>query len=194
MTTVSAPLHAPARLSPPFRADVVGSFLRPAKLKAAREALLGPQTPDQHLGPHDNAALRAVEDECVREVVAMQGDVRLAADTLTLALAADSTNGLRTVVAEGNVRFSKGDRRASARRAEYDQAKRMIVLDQDAVLEDSRGNVSGDRVSVYLDEGRTVVEGGEGRVRAVLRPAEDGKGDEDAKAAHAGAAGEGVAP
>ena len=57
---------------PPFRADVVGSFLRPARLKAARETLLGPQTPDQHLGPHDNAELRAIEDDCVREVIAMQ--------------------------------------------------------------------------------------------------------------------------
>jgi 5-methyltetrahydropteroyltriglutamate--homocysteine methyltransferase len=81
MTTASTTVHAPARLSPPFRADVVGSFLRPAKLKAAREALLGPQTPDQHLGPHDNAALRAVEDACVREVVAMQERAGLQAAT-----------------------------------------------------------------------------------------------------------------
>ena len=29
----------------------------------ARETLLGPQTPDQHLGPHDNADLRAIEDD-----------------------------------------------------------------------------------------------------------------------------------
>ena len=56
----------------PFRADVVGSFIRPVKLNAARERLLGPQTPDQNLGPHDNAELRAVEDECVRQIVAMQ--------------------------------------------------------------------------------------------------------------------------
>jgi 5-methyltetrahydropteroyltriglutamate--homocysteine methyltransferase len=48
---------------PPFRADIVGSFLRPSRLKEARERLLGPQTPDQHLGPHDNADLREIEDE-----------------------------------------------------------------------------------------------------------------------------------
>jgi lipopolysaccharide export system protein LptA len=120
------------------------------------------------------------------DVVAKQGEVKLAADVLTLSLAADSTSELRTVVAEGNVRFSKGDRRASVRRAEYDQAKRLIILDQDAVLEDARGNVSGDRVSVYLDEGRTVVEGGEGRVRAVLRPAEETEGGKTAGAAAAG--------
>ena len=57
---------------PPFRADIVGSFLRPARLKAARERLLGPQTPDRHLGPHDNAELRAIEDECILDVIRMQ--------------------------------------------------------------------------------------------------------------------------
>jgi 5-methyltetrahydropteroyltriglutamate--homocysteine methyltransferase len=72
---------APHVSSPPFRADVVGSFLRPAKLKAARERLLGPQTPDQHLGPHDNAELRAIEDECIREVIAMQERAGLQATT-----------------------------------------------------------------------------------------------------------------
>lgn len=66
---------------PPFRADVVGSFLRPARLKAARERLLGPQTPDRNLGPHDNAELRAIEDDCIREVVAMQERVGLRAAT-----------------------------------------------------------------------------------------------------------------
>ena len=66
---------------PPFRADVVGSFLRPARLKQARETLLGPQTPDQHLGPHDNADLRVIEDDCVREVVRMQQRVGLQSAT-----------------------------------------------------------------------------------------------------------------
>lgn len=66
---------------PPFRADIVGSFLRPEKLKAARERLLGPQTPDQHLGPHDNADLRAIEDECIRDVIALQERVGLQSAT-----------------------------------------------------------------------------------------------------------------
>src|SRR5215470_8893219 len=68
-------------LRPPFRADVVGSFLRPLKLREARERLLGPQTPEQHLGPHDNALLRLVEDDCVRDVIAMQERVGLQAAT-----------------------------------------------------------------------------------------------------------------
>jgi 5-methyltetrahydropteroyltriglutamate--homocysteine methyltransferase len=72
---------SPATRRPPFRADIVGSFLRPQRLKAAREKLLGPQTPDRHLGPHDNAELRAIEDECIRDVIRMQERVGLQAAT-----------------------------------------------------------------------------------------------------------------
>ena len=56
-----------ARSRPPFRADQVGSLLRPEALKRAREQFLGPQTPQSNLGPHDDAGLRAVEDSCIRE-------------------------------------------------------------------------------------------------------------------------------
>ncbi len=70
-----------ARSRPPFRADQVGSLLRPQKLKDARERLLGPQTADRNLGPHDNAELRAVEDACIRDVIAMQERVGLRAVT-----------------------------------------------------------------------------------------------------------------
>lgn len=70
--SVAAARVAPVAARPPFRADHVGSLLRPQKLKDAREKFLGAQTADQHLGPHDNAQLRAVEDECIREVIALQ--------------------------------------------------------------------------------------------------------------------------
>jgi 5-methyltetrahydropteroyltriglutamate--homocysteine methyltransferase len=70
-----------ARQVPPFRADVVGSFLRPERLKSARARLLGPQTPDQNLGPHENAELRSIEDDCVRDVIAMQERAGLKAAT-----------------------------------------------------------------------------------------------------------------
>ncbi|HEX6268338.1 MAG TPA: hypothetical protein VFZ81_15745, partial [Burkholderiales bacterium] len=65
----------------PFRADHVGSLLRPEKLKRAREELLGPQTPTSNIGPHANARLGEVEDECVREVVALQERIGLRAVT-----------------------------------------------------------------------------------------------------------------
>ncbi|MCH3995259.1 MAG: 5-methyltetrahydropteroyltriglutamate--homocysteine S-methyltransferase [Prevotella sp.] len=45
----------------PFRADVVGSFLRPEKLKNARKAFSE--------GKIDASGLKAVEDECIRDLV-----------------------------------------------------------------------------------------------------------------------------
>ena len=68
-------------MRPPFRADQVGSLLRPEKLKQAREKFLGPQTPTSNLGPHNDARLTEVENECVREVVRTQERIGLRAVT-----------------------------------------------------------------------------------------------------------------
>jgi len=57
------------RTSPPFRADHVGSLLRPQRLLEARER--------KAKGEIDRAALRRVEDECIREVVALQERIGL---------------------------------------------------------------------------------------------------------------------
>jgi 5-methyltetrahydropteroyltriglutamate--homocysteine methyltransferase len=66
-TTISA------RTAPPYRADHVGSLLRPATLLAARERFAnGETTADE---------LRAVEDDAIRDAVAMQERVGLAAAT-----------------------------------------------------------------------------------------------------------------
>lgn len=65
----------------PFRADHVGSLLRPKALKTARETLLGAQTADRHIGPHDHGELRAIEDDCIRDVLALQRRVGLSAVT-----------------------------------------------------------------------------------------------------------------
>src|SRR5437763_3411592 len=64
-------------MAAPFRADHVGSLLRPERLKQAREKYLGPQTPTSALGPHNNPQLREVEDQCIREVIAMQEAIGL---------------------------------------------------------------------------------------------------------------------
>src|SRR3954451_16461827 len=57
------------RTAPPFRADHVGSLLRPPALLRAR---------DEHAaGRLSDDELRAAEDEAIREVVALQRDVGL---------------------------------------------------------------------------------------------------------------------
>jgi 5-methyltetrahydropteroyltriglutamate--homocysteine methyltransferase len=58
-----------ARTTPPFRADHVGSFLRPKFLLDARE--------QKASGQITAAQLRAVEDKAIAEVVKMQQDVGL---------------------------------------------------------------------------------------------------------------------
>jgi 5-methyltetrahydropteroyltriglutamate--homocysteine methyltransferase len=57
------------RETPPFRADHVGSLLRPPELLEAREA--------HAAGRIDDAALKAAEDVAIREVVQLQRDVGL---------------------------------------------------------------------------------------------------------------------
>jgi methionine synthase II (cobalamin-independent) len=53
---------------PPFRADHVGSLLRPAALRQAFRR--------HGAGEIEDAAYRAVQDRCIRDAVAMQEAVR----------------------------------------------------------------------------------------------------------------------
>jgi 5-methyltetrahydropteroyltriglutamate--homocysteine methyltransferase len=62
-----------ARTSPPFRADHVGSLLRPPELAAARERAAA--------GEISAAALRELEDDAIRAAVAMQEQVGLSLAT-----------------------------------------------------------------------------------------------------------------
>lgn len=64
-------------VTPPFRADHVGSLLRPPELKASREKLLGPHTAEANIGPHGNETLRILEDQHVRDAIGMQKRVGL---------------------------------------------------------------------------------------------------------------------
>ncbi len=60
---------APNAKNPPFRADQVGSLVRPAAVVEARESLAA--------GKIDAARLRAIEDEAIRAVVAKQEAIGL---------------------------------------------------------------------------------------------------------------------
>src|SRR6201986_5456388 len=61
------------RATPPFRADHVGSLLRPATLLAARDEFAA--------GKIDAAALAAAEDEAIRDAVKLHEDAGLQAAT-----------------------------------------------------------------------------------------------------------------
>jgi 5-methyltetrahydropteroyltriglutamate--homocysteine methyltransferase len=56
-------------MKPPFRADHVGSLLRPQELHEARAK--------NRRGEIDDAALKAVQDRCIKEVIALQESIGL---------------------------------------------------------------------------------------------------------------------
>jgi 5-methyltetrahydropteroyltriglutamate--homocysteine methyltransferase len=67
--STTSPEQSTARTTPPFRADHVGSLLRPPALLQARD--------DHAAGRIDATELRGIEDDAIRDVVRMQHDVGL---------------------------------------------------------------------------------------------------------------------
>src|SRR5919201_2215877 len=60
-------------MKPPFRADHVGSLLRPRELHEARAR--------NRSGEIDDAALKAVQDRCIKDVIALQESIGIASVT-----------------------------------------------------------------------------------------------------------------
>jgi lipopolysaccharide export system protein LptA len=121
------------------------------------------------------------------DVLAVQGDVKVKSNELRITLVRDdkekkattkaatdldSTDAskLQTVVASGSVRIDQGTRWAVAGKATFEQSKRTLVLTENPVVHDGPNEVTGDRIVVYIDENRSVVEGGPKRVKAMLIP------------------------
>ena len=82
---------------------------------------------------------------------------------------------LQSVTASGNVRIDQAARWATGGKAVFDQSTRTFVLSEKPFLHEGQNEVSGVRIVVYLDENRSVVEGGPAkRVQAVLYPDKGG--------------------
>jgi len=119
-------------------------------------------------------------------VVATQGDATLKSSTLTVTYeepaAATPTQGgptnttqgqkIKEIVAEENVEITSTTRRATCNKAVFNDKSRTIVLSGNAVLRDGTNEVTGQKVTIYVDEGRTTVEG---NPEMILTPKEDDK-------------------
>ena len=111
-------------------------------------------------------------------VVVTQGDMTLKSDTLTVLYEdpgsqqtnSDSTNRqrLKHIVAEGHVEITSGERRATSRKAVFNEKKRTVTLRGNAILQEGTNQVKGDVVTVFLDEKRSVVKGGKGKRQAQM--------------------------
>lgn len=119
----------------------------------------------------DRMELRRKENLIVYRgnVLAERGDVKIRSDVLSARY--DAGDGaLQTVVAEGKVRVSQGAREMTGDKAVFDDSKETITVSGNTVMRDGDNSVSGGRVTIYLDEDRSVVENRGGRVKAVIFP------------------------
>jgi len=111
-------------------------------------------------------------------VVAKQEDTTLYANTLTI-LYDPNTKKLKEIIAVGNVKVVQLDRRATGQKATFDQDKNKVILDGEAVVREGTNVIRGERITFYVDEERSVVEGGKGsRVSTSITPPPKEEGEE----------------
>jgi lipopolysaccharide export system protein LptA len=116
--------------------------------------------------------------------VATQGDRTIKADRLFLYYKKDpqapeksgaedigSAGDLEKIEAKGRVMITQGERVVTGNEAIFYQDKQQIVMLGNAVMREGRNVINGDRIVVFLNEDRGIVESVEkGRVKATIYP------------------------
>lgn len=105
------------------------------------------------------------------DVLAVQGEMRLGAETVRVIYGQGARGGSRIerLEAEGSVVLVLNDEAAEAERAVYDVAEGVLRMTGKVVLTQGPGTIAGERLEVDLDSGTGRMAG---RVRTVLRPGE----------------------
>lgn len=71
-----------------------------------------------------------------------------------------SGRSVRQIEATGHVRIEKETGNATSNKAVFDNSRRVVTLTGDPVAWEKGTRVSGEKIIIYLDEDRSVVEGG----------------------------------
>ena len=124
------------------------------------------------------------EEQRVRylgDVLVTQGDMTIKSDRLTVLYENGAANHapvsgtgssrgqrLKSITAEGGVEITSNGRRATSNTAVFNEQKRTVTLRGNVVLQEGTNRVTGDVVTVFLDEKRSVVKGGRGKRRAQM--------------------------
>ncbi len=114
------------------------------------------------------------------QVVAIQADMTMRSETLTAHYDPDMKQ-LREAVAEGKVSVVQGDRVATGNRAVFNGKAQTITLSGNPVVRQGNSEVSGNRITFFMEEDRAVVEGGNDRVKATIFPEEFGSKEKEEK-------------
>jgi len=100
-------------------------------------------------------------------VVATQGEMTLSADELCVFFADE--NQIDRLEAVGHVRFSQLDRIATSEKAIFHQLTGVLLLLGNATVQQGGNLVSGNEITFYVKENRSVVKGSsQQRVKAVI--------------------------
>lgn len=111
-------------------------------------------------------------------VVARQNNSVQYADRMEVYFDEKGDRVLRTVSTGGIRIITRDCRTATARRAEYFDLDQRVVLSGSARVWQDDNVVSGETITIYLAQDRSIVQGGtQERVKAVFFPREDGKKD-----------------
>lgn len=84
-----------------------------------------------------------------------------------------NTRSIQKIIASGAVRIVQNERIATGERAEYIYANSAIILTGSPAVRQGANTVSGEKITVYLNDERSIVEGGaQKRVNATFEPGE----------------------
>lgn len=110
------------------------------------------------------------------DVQAQQGDVFIYSQIMTVSYIKGETRQIDTVVAEGDVRIIQLNRVATGGKAVFYHQEGRIVLSETPRVVQGDNTVEGERIIVYLNDNRSIVEGStKRRVKAVFIPGEETK-------------------
>lgn len=118
-------------------------------------------------------------------VVAQQADLTLNSQSLTAHYDANM-KGIKEVIAEGQVRVTQGERVATGSKAVFSDKDQTITLTGNPVVQQGNNRVSGAKITLFIEQDRTVVEGGGQRVKATILPEELKKREQEGGASSKG--------
>jgi lipopolysaccharide export system protein LptA len=102
--------------------------------------------------------------------VATQDDVTIHADRLTIKYTGEKRE-IAQVIADGQVRIVQQEKLATGDKAIYYNQEERVVMTGSPKVTEGDNSVEGQEITLYLNEKRSVVSGGDGgRVKAIFTP------------------------